>query len=401
MTHDQAMNYILVREPTFLDRAHNVSGHRSYVCPCCSNGKGEDGSGITITPRSKASHPKYHCFKCGTTGDIIDWAKMKENIDSTGKAIDFLCDYYNVTIDNVESEDIPAPSKEKEERVCDTPEFAESIPEAIDCFDYFVKCAQNLKPEYLQSRGLSLRTQKHYMIGTDDKWIHPVIKKRREKEKKPISDIMYSPRCIIPTSRYSYLARDTRNKLEGIQKKLAKSKCGAQTLFNTKYSSSKDIVFVTEGEIDAMSIYEASQGKYEAVGLGSISCWRSFVKECEPDGDLADKSVILMLDNDKGGLSCREILTEALENINVKVIYAEYPDKDPNEALCNHKTELVASVLDSANRFNEIYKEQKDEREKERPKQEAHPVRDKQGESSSFKNKEQLSESPNVQEPEM
>ena len=161
MTHDQAMNYILVQEPTFLDRAHNVSGHRSYVCPCCSNGKGEDGSGITITPRSKASHPKYHCFKCGTTGDIIDWAKMKENIDSTGKAIDFLCDYYNVTIDNVESEDIPAPSKEKEERVCDTPEFAESIPEAkaayfasfAEAADYIAKEAQGLNAVIVFSAG--------------------------------------------------------------------------------------------------------------------------------------------------------------------------------------------------------------------------------------------------------
>ena len=399
MTHDQAMNYILVQEPTFLDRAHNVSGHRSYVCPCCNNGKGEDGSGITITPRSKASHPKYHCFKCGTTGDIIDWVKISRNIDSNGKAIDYLCDYYNVTVDNIESKDIPAPSKEKEERVCDTPEFAESVPEAVDCFDYFVKCAQNLKPEYLQSRGLSLRTQKHYMVGTDDKWIHPVIKARREKEKKPIADIMYSPRCIIPTSRYSYLARDTRSKLEGMQKKLAKSKCGAQTLFNTKYSSSKDIIFVTEGEIDAMSIYEASQGQYEAVGLGSISCWRSFVKECEPNGDLIDKSVILMLDNDKGGLSCRETLTKALDDIGIKVIYAEYPDKDPNEALCKHKTELTTSILDSADRFDEIYKEQEAER---KAIEQGPPVRKNEGEDSFFKDREQLNENPtNMQEPEI
>ena len=55
--------------------------------------------------------------------------------------------------------------------------------------------------KYLQGRGISIETQRRFKVGFVPSWKHP----KNEAE----GGGSFSPRCIIPTSKESYLARAT------------------------------------------------------------------------------------------------------------------------------------------------------------------------------------------------
>ena len=76
---------------------------------------------------------------------------------------------------------------------------------------------------------------------------------------------------IIPTSRTSYLARDTRKTTEipENQRKYVKSKVGSVHIFNEKaLNGISSVFYIVEGELDALSIIDVGGN---AVGLGSVS----------------------------------------------------------------------------------------------------------------------------------
>ena len=69
----QAKSELLRKQPIFLLQAKKkVKGNVSYICPKCGNGKGKDGTGISLDTQSKAEFPHWHCSKCGLHADIIE-----------------------------------------------------------------------------------------------------------------------------------------------------------------------------------------------------------------------------------------------------------------------------------------------------------------------------------------
>lgn len=350
MTSEQAKSYITTLEPDFLPRAHNIGNKHSFVCPCCSNGRGSTGTGITMKPNSY-NHPRYHCFKCGADGDIFDLAKIHFGITDMCTLFNTVYDYFNIVVDEIPSS-IPQTLRQNSFHY-----QIEELPQQIQKIDqtaYFQTCMRNLDASYLESRGLSLATQQHFLVGTDNNWVHPNVIAKYESKGKPVPDVIKSPRCIIPTSRYSYLARDTRKDLSDKQADFAKSKYGNVTLFNEKFTSRQNIVFVVEGEIDAMSVYEATVGQYEASGLGSVSNWRKFVAEYEEGKPFYGKPTVLLLDNDKAGEQCANFIKEALESKGILVMVPEYNGKDPNNALVDNRNEFMKTICDTANQIEEI-----------------------------------------------
>lgn len=297
MKREEAKEYILQQEPTFLAKARR----KGYVCPCCGNGTGKDGSGI-----SKNKNGKYKCFKCGMYGDILDLFGHAKQITNPADIFKEAYAYYGVIID----EDPPNPSM----------------------MPYYKECMKRNDGSYLEKRGISLKTQQHFMVGYDPAWIHPLIKRRDDIHVKP------SPRCIIPTSEYSYLARDTRENIPSYQKKYEKSKYGTVRIYNQKILELKDVIFVTEGEIDAMSVYEAGE---HAIGLGSASNIRILADLCK---DLPRKTFILMLDHDKAGKKAEDELGIILKDLGHYVAIGYYNGKDPNNALMKDRENFCRRV---------------------------------------------------------
>ena len=128
-------------------------------------------------------------------------------------------------------------------------------------FDSFFSDANRHLCETDYHRGISLETLNRFNVGFVPEWKHP---------KNPHSPV--SPRLIIPTSSGSYLARDVRNEedIPESQRSYVKSKVGRVHIFNEKALEMGDIVYVSEGELDALSIIDVA-GYDSAVGLGSVS----------------------------------------------------------------------------------------------------------------------------------
>lgn len=147
-------------------------------------------------------------------------------------------------------------SKKKKKKKKNQPlSLAKQEPET-DYSNFFLQANQNInKTNY--HRGISLDTLNRFRIGYVEHWRHP----------KVAGSVPTSPRLIIPTSKYSYLARDTRDNLTDTQKKYSKSKVGAVRIFNIEaLQTAQKPIFVVEGEIDALSIIDVGG---EAIALGS------------------------------------------------------------------------------------------------------------------------------------
>ncbi len=319
--------YLKAQEPTFLGTAGIFNGQQTFICPCCQSGSGHNRTGLSRIPHKS----NYHCFACGETGDVLYFAQKYYDTDFK-TALQKLCDYYGITPETDVSM-FRVPTNDDADLDIDIP--------LIDQMEYYNKVRANLDPTYLEQRGISKETQEHFWVGTDLEWINPNSK---NGAKYP------SPRCIIPTSRFSYLARDMRSDLKDYQKRFSKIKYGATKLFNTGLKGSKaDIVYIVEGEIDAMSIYDVTKGAIQAIGLGSTSMWRHLYDEIDFHEHLKNKTFVLMLDNDEPGQKTQQKIIEAFGHYNVPYVVQEYPKEynDPNEYLCKDRQGFTKMIKET------------------------------------------------------
>lgn len=337
MNRSEAKEYVILQEPDFLERARNINGRHSYVCPCCNNGAGRDGTGITMIPNTN-EHPIYKCFKCGEAGDVIELAKHYTGYDSFRENMNFLFDHYGLVVDGYESQ-----NRNPIKREVFVKPIEDDRPPAVSQKEYFKKVQASLDASYLEERGISLNTQKHYGVGTDLAWINPVVKARYESEGKELPEYMKSPRCIIPISEFAYLARDTRKVVPKSNEKYQKIKYGQVQLFAKEDIKNESIFAVTEGEIDAMSFYEATNGEVKATGLGSTSNWRKLVNAII-EGEISPDGVILALDNDEAGIKARENIETALNSMGIPSYAIVFDGKDPNDALRKNRNAFKAVV---------------------------------------------------------
>ena len=349
MTREQAQEYVLSREPDFLQKAkQKVNGHPSYICSECGNGTGKDGDGIVFNPKASTNtHWKWICFKCGKKGDNIDLYKAEYNISDFNEALDGLCNYYGISIDS-NSTPIEAHSKpvqtfqhKGDESMLQSqtspetgvqPVKEESAPQT-DYTDFFLQVNQNLmKTDY--HRGISLDTLNRFNVGYVEQWRHP----------KAPDSVPTSPRLIIPTSKNSYVARDTRQNLTDTEKRYSKSKAGNVHIFNLSalWKSDKP-VFIVEGEIDALSIIDVGG---EAVGIGSTSMVNKLLETIQSAKQKPEQPLIIAFDNDKAGQDATTKLSEGLDKLDVPYFECNIakPYKDANEFLMQDRQGLIDKV---------------------------------------------------------
>ena len=221
-------------------------------------------------------------------------------------------------------------------------DFSENVvKEEKDYTQFIADATKNLEfTDYHLKRGLSWETAHKFRLGFVKSWRHPKIENSPE-----------TPRLIIPTSNYSYLARDVRQNLNESAKKYSKQKVGAARLFNIDALNS-DLVFIVEGEFDAMSFYEVG---FNAIALGSISNYKKFIEllltKRPSEKNFLPTIFILALDNDKGGKSATRTMRPILDNLGfftiiAKDIYGNF--KDANDALVDNRERFSAAVNGNA-----------------------------------------------------
>lgn len=334
MDREKAKEYIQSRATDYLQRDRSGKG---YVCPICQDGDGVHGhSGITT---KDGVH--FTCWRgCFQNADIIDIIGLESGLTDYPSKLQAAAKAFHVDLDSGRAEN---QKQDKSKRITQpalhntqyTTQQPAEEPEP-DYTDFILQAAKNIdKTDY--HRGLSPQTLSRFHIGFVESWTHP---------KAPQAPA--SPRLIIPTSKHSYLARDTRAELTEEQKKYSKSKVGKVRIFNADaLEQTSQPVFIVEGEIDAMSICEVGG---EAVGIGSISYVKKLLALLEKKKP--SQPLIISLDNEKAPDKQAKVeeavaeLAAGLDRLGISYYREDIakPYKDANEALTTDRAALEAAI---------------------------------------------------------
>lgn len=317
MNRNQALQDMKRRYAEYLKPAKKRG---TYICPLCGNGTGADGDGIAI---NRHDHDQTHlkCFKCGFYGDIIDLIKQDQHLNTDAEAFEAARDFFRIDIDGDSQ-----PTRQEAHKAPDMPVMQDTQEEARPDFTaYFAQMAANIDSapalEYLNSRHISIETARRFMLGYDLRFTQGTGPQAWRA-------------LIIPTSKESYAARNTDPNAD---KGNRYRKQGKAHLFNAK-ALQRDpgrALFITEGEIDALSIIEAGA---EAVALGSTANVDKFA----PALKACDRPLIVCLDNDKAGADALDALKRAGVHFTAANVCGDH--KDPNDALCADFATFKAAV---------------------------------------------------------
>lgn len=316
MTRDEARRRVIEELPQqYLKRDGSRKG---FICPVCNSGSGQKGTGMT---ENKGNPHHFTCWSqnCFKNSDIIDIVQKDRGLSTYNDALEECCKLLGLDYESLES-DLSSIGSSRSARPT-----VQRESERVDYLEQYKAYMQNMSAtEYMHNRGLSDETLKRFMIGFCSAWQSP--KALREGKNPP-----KTPRVIIPTSRYSYIARDTRVNVPEKEKSYVKMKEGNVSLFNIK--AMKDIkspaaVFVVEGEIDAMSIEEIG---LHAVGIGSTSMTGKFADFCK--ANRPNCTLIIALDTDESGLKAGASLTEQLKQAHIPCVNVTYRTENGIESI--------------------------------------------------------------------
>lgn len=294
---------------------------------------------------------KVRCFSCKVDWDTFDVIGDEYGLTNDKDKFDKAYEIFNIGIstshspahetktayqfDNISSQQQPLNDNAP----------ADQANSAVDQTLFFLQAQANLNdPDciaYLLKRGISEGTAKKYNLGYLKGWKSPTILSRGANPPA-------TPRIIIPTSQYSYLARDIRDKevIPESQEAYTKQKEGKVSIFNIDALTKGEPCFVTEGEFTALSFLEIG---VNAIALGSTSNTTLFLKQLEILTTCCP--LILALDPDSSGKKATIELEEGLKKQNRPHFIFELPSlefegvtKDANDLLVEDKEAFKQKV---------------------------------------------------------
>jgi replicative DNA helicase len=339
MNREEARQYITTRATEYLSRDNSRKG---YLCPICKSGSGRDGTGLTT---KDGVH--FTCWGggCFTNSDIIDIIGLEYQLTGYNEKLQKAAELFHITIDGKgDGSMYQKQDKSKQDTQQHTHNNAYTTQQkGTDYTEFFLQANKDIdKTDY--HRGLTLDTLNRFKLGYVAEWRHP---------KAPNAPA--SPRLIIPVTRYSYLARDTRAELtkeqEGYKKAKVKGKEHVTWTFNYKaLKTARQPIFIVEGELDALSIIDVGG---EAIGLGSLSYIKSFLFLLEKQRP--QQPLIISLDNEQEPEKKAKVekqvgeLIAGIERLGIPCYRQDIsaPHKDANEALMADR-EAFARVVHSA-----------------------------------------------------
>lgn len=329
-------------------------GANLYVCPLCGSGTGKSGTGAF----SIKNGTSWKCFSCNAGGDIFDLYGAINGTADHNEQLKGLSELYGIQVASYRStaqEDFSpeyqnhAKSEQYTHNSIHTSVYTQADPpQQTDYTDFFLQAHKAVEQtDYWKRRGLSKETVDRFKLGYVAEWRHP------KAPKAPTS-----PRLIIPTSPYSYLARDTRDQIPEEQRAYSKSKVGSIQLFNKRaLQTATKPIFIVEGELDALSIIEVGG---EAVALGTTTKSKALIELLKAQAP--SQALIIALDNDEAGQRASRELTEGLQGLNIPC-YSFNPCgqyKDANEALQRDREALTIAVEEAEHLQDEEAQAQKE-----------------------------------------
>ena len=314
MDRDQARIFIREQMERYL-RQKGINPQKPFRC---------------LNPDHEDRHPsmrydprrhKCHCFSCGADYDTLDLIAVDYGLTGGRAVFEKAFELFGIRAD------VPIPSSCSTDAPMPLPP---SSSQGNALSSYFDQCAARLgQTDYPLQRGLSRPVLERFHAGFDPAY-------PPSPGSKPWKAL------ILPTGEGCFVARNTD---PNAGKRDRYRKHGTSCIFNAEaLRSPSQPIFVVEGELDALSVIEASG---EAVGLGSIANARRFlslVEEMKPSQPL-----LVSLDNDPSGQKASGELVEALVGMGVeaRTVNLSGTEKDPNAALVQDRDSFFATVREA------------------------------------------------------
>ena len=316
----------MVKEPT-IEELKNFLGEYLEL-------KGINTSSVfrCFSPTHEDKHPSMsfykkgnicNCFACGEKYNIFSLVGMEYNLKGFKEQKEKVIELYK-NRELIQDVNATIYSKKNIEVELNTnPQQKEAKEKRYPKLDYYyLECKKRIsETDYLQRRGISIEVQDRYNIGYD-----PNFKNNTWKA------------IIIPTTHYSFTARNTDINSEDRLRKVGKSE-----IFNywELEQNKKENFYIVEGEIDALSIAEVGK---KAIALGSLNNINLFINKLK--NDLPGNKFYLMLDNDGQGIKAQEELYNKMKDLNLNVentkVLGKY--KDPNEFLVADRDNFMKAL---------------------------------------------------------
>lgn len=294
--------------------------------------------------------PVVHCYGCGFHGDIFNLYAKINNIEYKGNEAEIfnqVYKYFGMTIEN----DTPGKDKPDQKR-----------PET-NYTKYYKTChARISETDYPARRGLTDEIVDRFNIGYD-----PNFKTHTGETWQAL---------IIPIDKSHFTARNTDSGATANPNRYRKQGKG-KILFNAAdLEQDKDPVFITEGEIDALSIIQAGgravalRGKNTSALIEHLYKLKEKNKAAGPLIEGRPIVIIIALDSDKNAQKIADKLKIMLkENCETPLVFSKMKlppgCKDPNEALTKRPAnfhECIRTWLKIANQnivLHRYYENQK------------------------------------------
>lgn len=274
-----------------------------------------------------ADTQEVHCFSCGKHCDIFDLIGYEYNLTGFSEQFKKACELYGYNSSYIGKSNkkntpaqTPAPAQtppETEERI-NQKAYYESLP-----------LATSANCDYLTNRGLNDEIIKRFNI-------------RYDKNFKALGG---KPAVVIPLDNYSYCARNTDvNASKTDRYRFTKGDIGK---FNIEALKGDKPIFITEGQIDSLSIMQSIEGVAEAIAIGGANSHGKFLEILKTFRGKLLYPLILNFDTDEAGITALDSLSEklTLEGIPHICDFVQGGLHDVNEALLQTPAELKANCL--------------------------------------------------------
>lgn len=354
------------------DKITFQSGIRYKICPICG-GK----NSFSIIPEGYRGNTCeiFKCFKCDNHGSIIDYYCVINGLDQSckinqSKALKELSNEFKLNRLYEVKDNLPKSYKKENKPIkqYDFTALAEDLHKNLvdkERFIFKVSDDADMASNYYRERGLSDDVIKRFKLGYCLFGIDSAFSDFPELCSSKI-DIFYNyfipiyenGKCIYILPRLC--ENDILNfyKEEGLISKnidfpKTKNLKGVPIeIFNFEGALKSEIVFITEGWCDALSIETLG---YSALSLNGISNINKFINKLKKVKNFNNKFYIIAFDRDISGINARVNLEKSLMGLKCRV-YHLMPSgnkvKDINDMLINNRDELKIEINRLINKIN-------------------------------------------------
>lgn len=346
--------YLLSKLPDYL-KDKGIDTRRNFKC---LSGTHEDKN-PSMSYDPKGNYIK--CFSCNASYNLIDLIAHDYNL-SDAEAFKKALELYNVDQGytsrinknkEIDRELWPDEAKKAraqgEEKKPETEEEKKLEKLKEQNRKYILECkARAEETDYFKIRGLSSETIERFNLGYDPHFTQSTKGKVWQA-------------IIIPTSDYTYTARNTNREAPG-NERVRKTTNIEQPIYNLEALYNGLPTFIVEGEIDALSFFEIGS---QAVSLGGTQGQNKLIRELEKNPPTSP--IVLSLDKDEPGRNASDKLKDKLREIGIEAIEIDVIGEfnDPNEALTEDREGFKKRIAEASPEEIKRIAEAKKEEEKQ------------------------------------